>query len=121
MDISEVEAFARDLDDSAAKAILESRKVVKKGAVKVKDRLRREASGLRHAPRLPQAITFDVVFTGDEVVASIGPLAGGAGSLAFYYFGNSKVGPSLPDPMLAAESEAEVMSEWLGKVADTLG
>lgn len=120
MDFADVEEFARDLDNSAAKAVLEVRQVVKKGAVKVKAKLRQEASGLAHAPRMPQAITFDVELAGDDVVAEIGPETGGAGSLAFYYLGNSKVGPSLPDPIIAADAEAEVVAEWLRKVADSL-
>ena len=35
--------------------------------------------------------------------------------------GNSKTGPVLPDPMLAADKEAEVMADFLGKVAEDIG
>lgn len=121
VDFGDVEAFAKALDDQGAKVILAQRQVVKRGALNVKKRLQREAQGVAHAPGFPRAITFDVELTGGEVVADIGPEKGGAGSLALLYLGNSKTGPRLPDPMLAADAEAEVMAEWLGKVAEDIG
>lgn len=121
LDFAEVEAFAQELDDAGAKVVLAARQIVKKGAGNVKDQLRREASGREHAPGLPRAITYDVELKGDEIVAEIGPEKSErgdrrGGSLAFYWLGNSKIGPSLPDPILAADKEAEAMAEWLVKV-----
>ena len=121
MDFGDVEAFAMALDDQGAKVILAHRQVVKRGALNVKKRLQAEAQGVAHAPGFPRAITFDVELTGDEIVADIGPEKGGAGSLALLYLGNSKTGPRLPEPMLAADAEAEDMAEWLGKVAEDIG
>ena len=121
VDFGDVEAFAKALDDQGAKVILAQRQVVKRGALNVKKRLQAEAQGVAHAPGFPRAITFDVELTGDEIVADIGPEKGGAGSLALLYLGNSKTGPRLPEPMLAADTEAEVMAEWLGKVAEDIG
>ena len=121
LDFGDVEAFAKALDDQGAKVILAQRQVVKRGALNVKKRLQAEAQGVAHAPGFPRAITFDVELTGDEIVADIGPEKGGAGSLALLYLGNSKTGPRLPEPMLAADTEAEVMAEWLGKVAEDIG
>ena len=121
MDFGDVEAFAKALDDQGAKVILAQRQVVKRGALNVKKRLQAEAQGVAHAPGFPRAITFDVELTGDEIVADIGPEKGGAGSLALLYLGNSKTGPRLPEPMLAADAEAEDMAEWLGKVAEDIG
>ena len=115
LDFGDVEAFAKALDDQGAKVVLAQRQVVKKGALNVKTRLQAEAQGVAHAPGFPRGITFD------EIVADIGPAKGGAGSLAFYWLGNSRTGPVLPDPMLAADKEAEVMAEWLGKVAEDIG
>ena len=113
LDFADVVGFARDLDGAGAKVTLAARQVVKKGAVNVKKRLQSEASGVEHAPGLPRAISFDVELSGDEIVADIGPETGGAGSLALLYLGNSKTGPRLPDPVLAADSEAEVMAGYL--------
>lgn len=121
LDFSDVEAFARDLSDLGARVVLAQRQVVQKGALNVKKRLQAEAQGVSHAPGFPRSITFDVELKGDEIAAEIGPEKGGAGSLALLYLGNSKTGPRLPDPMLAADAEAEVMAEWLGKVAEDIG
>ena len=121
LDFGDLEDFARELDHQGAKVVLAQRQVVKKGALNVKKRLQDEAQGVAHAPGFPRAITFDVELTGDEIVADIGPEKGGAGSLALLYLGNSKTGPTLPDPMLAADKEAEDMAEWLGKVAEDIG
>lgn len=121
LDFGDLEAFARDLDHQGAKVVLAQRQVVKKGALNVKTRLQAEAQGVAHAPGFPRAITFDVELKGDEITAEIGPEKGGAGSLALLYLGNSKTGPRLPEPMLAADAEAEVMAEWLGKVAEDIG
>lgn len=121
LDFGDLEAFARDLDHQGAKVVLAQRQVVKKGALNVKKQLQAEADGHPHAARMPQAITFDVELDGNEVVADIGPEKGGVGSLAFYWLGNSRTAPVLPDPMLAADKEAEVMAEWLGRVAEDIG
>lgn len=121
LDFGDLEAFARDLDHQGAKVVLAQRQVVKKGALNVKKQLQAEADGHPHAARMPQAITFDVELDGKEIVADIGPEKGGVGSLAFYWLGNSRTAPVLPDPMLAADKEAEAMAEWLGKVAEDVG
>lgn len=121
MDFGDVEAFAKELGDLGAKVVVAQRQVVKKGALNVKTRLQAEAQGVAHAPGFPRAITFDVELKGDEITAEIGPEKGGAGSLALLYLGNSKTGPRLPEPMLAADAEAEVMADWLGKVAEDIG
>ena len=121
LDFGDVEAFAKALDDQGAKVVLAQRAVVKKGALNVKTRLQAEAQGVAHAPGFPRAITFDVELKGDEITAEIGPEKGGAGSLALLYLGNSKTGPRLPEPMLAADAEAEVMADWLGKAAEDIG
>lgn len=121
LDFGDLEAFARDLDHQGAKVVLAQRAVVKKGALNVKKQLQAEADGHPHAARMPQAITFDVELDGKEIVADIGPEKGGVGSLAFYWLGNSRTAPVLPDPMLAADKEAEAMAEWLGKVAEDIG
>ena len=121
LDFGDLEAFARDLDHQGAKVVLAQRQVVKKGALNVKKQLQTEADGHPHAARMPQAITFDVELDGKEIVADIGPEKGGVGSLAFYWLGNSRTAPVLPDPMLAADKEAEAMAERLGKVAEDIG
>lgn len=68
-----LQALAADLDQAAAKALPEVRKVVQKGALNVKTAWRRRWSGLAHAPRLPYAVTYDSVITPTSVSAEIGP------------------------------------------------
>ena len=121
LDFGDIEDFARDLDDQGAKVVLAQRQVVKKGALNVKRRLQAEAQGVAHAPGFPRSVTFDVEMQGSEIVADIGPEKGGPGSLALLYLGNSKTGPRLPEPMLAADAEAEVMADYLGRVAEDIG
>lgn len=117
-DFRELEVLARDLDAAGPKAAVATRQVVKRGAQKVKERLQREASGIKHAPGLPAAISYDVELRGDVIEAEIGPERGGAGSLALLYLGNSRLSPPLPDPMLASDAENEVMSEFLARVGE---
>jgi hypothetical protein len=121
LDFGDLEDFARELDHQGAKVVLAQRQVVKKGALNVKKRLQDEAQGVAHAPGFPRSITFDVELQGDELVAEIGPEKGGSGSLALLYLGNSKTGARLPEPMLAADAEAETMLDYLGKVAEDIG
>lgn len=114
-DMSEVFKLAADLGRTE-RLVVEVRGVIQKGALNLKKKLQREASGVAHAPGLPRAINYDTKFSNDGVEAEIGPVKGGAGSLAFLYFGNSKTGPRLPDPQIALASEALATEEWLGKV-----
>lgn len=118
-DTSELRTLAADLGSAGARASGEVRATTQKAALNIKKQLQREASGRKHAPGLPAAITYDTRELASGIIAEIGPRRGAAGSLAFYYYGNSKVGPSLPDPMGALEAEAEAFSKYLGAaVAD---
>lgn len=118
VDVSDLLDLARDFEGAVPKMTLGARKIVAKGAVKVKERLRDEAEGVRHAPALPSTITYDS--TPDGLSATVGPLRGHAGSLALLYFGNSKTGPRLPDPMVAAVKESDVVEEYLGRLAEEI-
>ena len=68
--------------------------IVAKGALNVKDAMRRDAEGIRHAPHFPATISFDVTQTLRGPEAEIGPEDTGQGELAgILYFGTSKNGP----------------------------
>ncbi|NUO35447.1 MAG: hypothetical protein HOQ27_10350 [Dermatophilaceae bacterium] len=121
-DFSEVEGLADDLTEASAKAVLDARAVIQKGLLNIKNQLRREAQGVAHAPGLPSTITYETRERGGAIEGEVGPVKGGAGSLALLYFGNSKSGPRLPDPMVAAEAEAPTVADYLAKVAgESLG
>lgn len=82
---------------------------VAKSKARLQARMRREAEGHKYASRLPSAISSSAIASGYGF--EVGPRTGGAGSLAFYYFGNSKVGPSIPDPLIGLLDEAESFSQ----------
>lgn len=118
--MDDLDDLVADMDAAAVRVAAGTRSVVKKGAQVVKTRLQAEADGVRHAPSLPSAITYDVTSGPDGLDAEIGPTRGGTGSLAFLYFGNSKTGPVLPDPVLAADAEADVVAEHLAALGGDL-
>lgn len=121
-DFSEVEQLADSLKAAPRKAVVEARAVMQKGLLNVKQQLQREASGVKHAPGFSRTITYDTHETATAIVGEVGPVKGGAGSLALLYFGNSRSGPRLPDPKIAVEAEAPTIAEFLAKVAgDSLG
>ena len=119
LDMTEVFKLADDLG-KVAEVANEARKVIVKGALNIKEKMRSEAEGRPMAPGIPRAITYDTEIGADGISAEIGPVKGGAGSLAFYYYGNSKVGPSIPDPQIALDAEAETTADYLGKVGESI-
>lgn len=116
VDTSELDRLGADLAGAATRAAPQIVAVTTKGALNIKNELRSEAEGVKHAPALPASITYDVTKSALGVEAQIGPREGGAGSLALLYFGNSKSGPRLPDPMGALEREAVRYVEALAAV-----
>ncbi|MEU8186011.1 hypothetical protein [Micromonospora carbonacea] len=69
----ELHLLAVDLDEAAAAAPAEVRKVVQKGALNIKTDWRRRWSGHPHARRLPYAVTYDTKETSTGSSAEIGP------------------------------------------------
>jgi hypothetical protein len=114
-DISELVALEGDLSSAASRIVPGVKAVTSKGALNVKEQLQREAQGVGHAPAFPAAINYDMHAGLDSFEAEIGPVKGAAGSLALLYFGNSKTGPRLPDPMIALEAEGEKFAEHIAK------
>jgi hypothetical protein len=123
MDVSELRKLEVDLGAGAVAALADVRAVVQKGALKIKNQLREEAGGVVHAPALPAMINYETKIGPTYVEAEIGVRTGPKGSpfatggLAFFYYGNSKVGPQLPDPMLALRKEAAVVEDYAVKIA----
>lgn len=62
-----------DLHQAKADALPEVKKVVSKGALNIKNDIRDAWRGIRHAPALPRAVTYDVTEHGYSVSAEIGP------------------------------------------------
>jgi hypothetical protein len=116
-DITDLRALEHDLTGATDRIFGQVDATTRKAALNVKNTMRDQAQGVRHAPALPSAITYDVRSGRDWVEAQIGPREGGAGSLALLYFGNSKSGPRLPDPMTALDAEEPTYLEHLGQIA----
>jgi hypothetical protein len=116
LDMSEFEALAKDLARAGLKARPAIRPVIQKGGVVLKAQLRAEAEGVAHAPALPSTISYETTERPDGVSLEVGPTEGGAGSLALLYYGNSKTGPVLKDPVFALKREADVMVKHITDV-----
>ena len=93
----------RDLLRAAATPAV--RPILERSKNMLVSRLQQEATGRKTAPRLPQAITGNLFNGGTGY--EVGPRRGGPGSLAFKYYGNSKVNAVLPDPIIALHAEAD--------------
>ena len=91
--------------------------VVKKAAVNIKNQMQDEARHIE-AGRVSSQINFEIKTDGGGITAEIGPQEGHAGSLAFFYFGNSKIGPRIPDPMGALDAEIPNLKSYLSKLVN---
>ena len=117
-DSSQLARLAEDFRKKGLSVRKEARAVVGRGALNVKNDLRREARaiGVPEAADLARFITYDT----DNLTARIGPVKGAAGSFAFFYFGNSKNGPMLPDPVNALDRESDNVERFLGDVGEDM-
>lgn len=118
-DFSQVHALGRDLSGlSQAKVLAQTRAVMARAALNVKNQLRDEAndSGIAEAKALARFVRYDTKVTHNGVTAVVGPIEGNAGSFAFLYFGNAKNGPVLPDPGNAMKDEVPNLLKYLGEI-----
>jgi hypothetical protein len=126
-DSSELESLAADFQAIPARLVPKVEGVVSKGALNIKNRLRRDAEESEHFGMIGATINYDLVvgeFAGDaSIEASIGPNAtiGGAAQLAGAYYGWSRGGGgTLPDPVIALEEEEPRFVENLATLAGFL-
>lgn len=115
-EVEGMDALLAAFDAAPDKVLEQARAVTAKGALNIKKGMQADTQGIRHAPRFPYAITYDTKQTKTTVEAEIGPVEGGAGSLALLYFGNSKTGP-VADIMRPLNAETPTYLEQLSKVA----
>ena len=123
-DASEIREFTHRLQEAGAKTQREVKGVINKGALNIKNQMRKEASGSRHFGQIASTITYDLTewgaFGGGVVEAEVGPnkhfRAARLGNVA--YFGTSKGGGTLPDPIHALEAEIPNVERWLGDAAE---
>jgi hypothetical protein len=113
IDASQVSRLAADLGKVGFTAVARIRPVVAKALADTKADLQGEAGAVGHYG-VPGSITYDVTMSG--LGGEVGPVTGGPGSLAFFYYGNSKVGAQLPDPMFAMRRNADKALPFFAKV-----
>jgi hypothetical protein len=73
--VGEKELIA-EFEDARVFTRTEAKKVVSKGAVNIKTDWRAAWKGIKHAPRLPLSISYDITESDSEIVAEIGPVEG---------------------------------------------
>lgn len=116
IDVSEVVRLATDLAAGSERLPAEVKPVMARAGFNMKAQGRREAAGIQGG-RIAAAWSYETRSAATSISVLAGPREGGAGSLAFFYYGNSKIGPRLPDPVGLLESEAERTVEQLGLAA----
>lgn len=124
IDTSELQAFAVHLRDAGRITARQTRGVVSKGALNIKNQLQAEMKRSRHFAVVAPAITYDLrevgAFGGGFVEAEIGPERGAPGSLAnVAYFGTGRGGGNtVPDPEGALMAEAPNVESYLADLAE---
>lgn len=112
MDTSQLDQLAVDLGGAGFRATEGARKVIERAAAKIKDGMRQDFTGHRHAPRIPRAINYTIRGLNVEVgVDKDGPQGGLGNILAF---GTSK-NAAVVDHTAALRRELPNVEEWLAK------
>lgn len=115
----DLDKLVKDLQIEAELTPRELRGVVGKGAFNVKRDWRKNARGIRHAPRYPLSINYDLDRTDDGYEAVIGPEANAAnqGFLgAILEFGGAHNAPGNHGG-LALEAEAPRLEQAVHEIA----
>lgn len=101
---------------AASRILPELRQVVSRGSLNVKNRMRQDAQGHRHFPRLGMSISYDINSGPGFVEGEIGPGEGVLAGIA--YFGSSKPGGgTVADPRIAMEAEERPFAENIAAAA----
>lgn len=119
MDVSvEMDGLDRlvaDLGKAGRRATLDAAKVMTKGAVKVRDGMREDFTGHRHAPAIPRAVSYSVLGLSFEVGVDKNGPQGGLGNLLA--FGSSK-NAAVVDHTAALRREMPAIERYLADVAE---
>lgn len=127
VDASELKQLAANLTAAGSGMAARVRPVVVRGAVQIKNQLRREMSGSSSFKGAARDIDFSMtsakVFGVGVIEAEIGPRSGAGrpGALAnVAYFGTSRGGGTVADPQGALEAEAPAFEKALGDLLEEL-
>lgn len=123
IDTSELRSFAAELGNMPAQVAPAVRAVVMKGAVKIKDHMRRDMQASRYFKGVTRSIDFDMIADADGAAAEIGPRkgSGSPGNLAnIAIFGTSRGGGTVADPQQALDAEIPHFESALADVMEGL-
>ncbi len=118
-DVSELRAFAVELDQVPDSVVRKIRPVVSKGALNIRDQMRAEMSRSRSFKQIAPTINYDLNVQADGMEAEIGPdkrrRAARLANIA--YFGGARGGGgTVPDPRGALEAEVPRFESALSKL-----
>lgn len=118
VELSEVRAFARELEDAPLKVVREIIPVVRKGAVNIKSDMQADLRGSSNAGfrHVASTVSYDVLDGGFGVEVGPSKPAGALANVA--YFGTSRGGGTVADPVGALQAEIPRFEKAL---ADLLG
>lgn len=121
-DTSELRAFTADLGDAAAKAGVEVRPVIQRGALNIKRQLVAEMGASDHFKGIAPSISYDTAIVTDGFEALIGPDPDRAGGALenIAYFGSSRGGGTVPDPLGALLAEVPNVERYLADALEDL-
>jgi hypothetical protein len=120
MDDSEMRALAADLRHAADTVQGKVRPVVQKGALNIKNDIRRDLAGSTWFKGAAASVTYETKETAGGVEAEIGPdKAARGGALAnIAFFGTSRGGGTVRDPRAALDAETPRFLKALADLAD---
>jgi len=123
-DTSELRALSADLSKASDQVAAKVMPVVSKGALNIKAQLRMEMYASKSFRGIGSSISYDIhggdMFGVGVIEAEIGPTTdpGSPGSLAnVAYFGTSRGGGTVPDPVGALNAELPRFEAALAKIA----
>lgn len=90
-DLTQLDKLAADLGKGTAKTVVETRAVIEASALVVKKATQKRWTGLKHAPSLPGAVTFDMKGLSAEIGPDKQRRQGALGNIV--EFGTSKNAP----------------------------
>lgn len=115
-DASELDAFAADLGNAPTILASDVTSVIQKGALNIKGQLVEEMSASQHFKGVAGAMSYETAAVADGFEALIGPdkdRPGGAlANIA--YWGSSRGGGTVPDPLGALLGEVPNVEKFLG-------
>ena len=124
IDVSGLDALARELAEVGGSVMAEVRPVVAKGALNIKTTMRDDLAKSAHFGQVARSVTYDTKAGQSFASAEIGPVTAGqtVGDLAhFAYFGGANGGGgTVRDPQEALNEESPRFVDAVSDVIDRL-